>query len=1241
MHAEIASDMRARVRRGLTRRHRLTRLARAVSVGWTGLTAEEGGRIGRRTQDVDGPRTSLRWAVVVPLVFAAMLLGAAPAPAQDLEITAVCTPAPSNCSGWYRENVTINWVLNPRPDEGTRVISGCDTRTLTVDTAATLLWCEAEFGSSGLRRTKTLQLDKTAPTMTGGTPSRAADVNGWYNEAVSVAFRGSDLTSGVAACTEATYAGPDSATASMTGTCTDKAGNVSSPFGYGLKYDETAPAITRAEPERAANRNGWFNAPVRFDIVATDPTSGIADCPPVTYGGPESATAAFTATCGDRAGNSSSRAFALKYDATRPAVLEGLAARAPDVGGWYNTGVSIAFRGTDELSGVETCTATTYAGPDGGAVSVPGTCTDRAGNVSAPLAFGLKYDGTNPVVTGGLPARAANADGWYNRPVEVAFQGVDQTSGIGTCIKSTYGGPDSGTASLEGTCTDKAGNVSSPFGYGLKYDATGPAVTGADPERPANAEGWFNRPVAFTIRGSDVTSGIAACPAAGYGGPDSATASVTGTCRDRAGNPSSRAFPLKYDATAPTVTRGQAARLPDLNGWYRDPVSIAFTGTDGLSGVNGCTTATFDGPDSATASATGTCTDVAGNVSGPLRYGLKYDETAPAIAGAEPERAPNGNGWFNRAVRFDLVASDPTSGIAECPSVTYGGPDSATAAFTGTCSDRAGNASSRAFAFRYDATAPTATRAQAERPADINGWYNHAVAITFSGSDETSGITACTDTSYGGPDGGEASLTGTCSDKAGNVSGPLRYGLKYDETAPAISGAEPERAPNGNGWFNRPVRFDLVAADPTSGIADCPSVAYGGPDSATAAFTGTCRDRAGNTSSRAFALKYDATLPVVTRGQAARAADAGDWYNRPVPVAFSGTDQLSGVNSCTATTYDGPDGDGVSVPGTCTDRAGNVSDSLAFGLKYDETDPEVTGVTAARPPDHAGWFVGPVRFDVSGADATSGLAECPAVTYSGPDGADAVLTAGCLDRAGNSASRAFPLKFDATPPPLADLSATAGDRSVAVSWRTTTDTRSAEVARTPGLGLAPTSVVFRGPGTSLVDRGVTNGVRYVYRVRVEDAAGNASSKSVVGVPAAPPAAVAAPAPDAGPPPAAPAPPVPVARARIGPPRGAILPAGEPLHLRWPRVQRARYYNVQVFRDGRKILSAWPSQPRYQLKMRWRFRGKMQRLAPGRYRWLVWPGRGPRSRSDYGKRIVRSTFEVRNLEDVRGPSVVSD
>ena len=96
---------------------------------------------------------------------------------------------------------------------------------------------------------------------------------------------------------------------------------------------------------------------------------------------------------------------------------------------------------------------------------------------------------------------------------------------------------------------------------------------------------------------------------------------------------------------------------------------------------------------------------------------------------------------------------------------------------------------------------------------------------------------------------------------------------------------------------------------------------------------------------------------------------------------------------------------------------------------------------------------------------------------------------------------------------------------------------------------------------------------------------------------------------------------------IGPRAGALVRPGRPPLLRWTPVRGARYYNLQLWRRGRKILSVWPARPRYQLKGRWKFGGGSWRLEPGRYRWFVWPGFGPRSKADYGRRLGPGRFRV--------------
>ena len=347
---------------------------------------------------------------------------------------------------------------------------------------------------------------------------------------------------------------------------------------------------------------------------------------------------------------------------------------------------------------------------------------------------------------------------------------------------------------------------------------------------------------------------------------------------------------------------------------------------------------------------------------------------------------------------------------------------------------------------------------------------------------------------------------------------------------------------------------------------------YSGPDSANASVTGVCSDRAGNSSSRAFPLQYDATPPDVGDGQPARAADAAGWYNHPVAVVFSGTDQLSGIDTCSTPPYSGPDSAMAAVVGTCIDKAGNAGAMRPRSLKYDETPPIVTAVRTDRPPDHGAWFNAPVRLALEATDATSGVAECPPVTYGGPDSASVSLTGTCRDVAGNAAGRTFPLSFDATPPRLTKLSASGGDRRVMLRWRATGGAAAVEILRSPGLDGAPTSVVFRGAGDGFVDSKVVNGNRYAYEVRVLDAAGNGVSRTVRAVP--------------GP-------------RLIAPADGAVVKGRKPPVLRWTPVQGRGLLQRPAVPGGTEDLERMADARAAALKRAWRYRGRRVRSRSGR------------------------------------------
>jgi len=98
-----------------------------------------------------------------------------------------------------------------------------------------------------------------------------------------------------------------------------------------------------------------------------------------------------------------------------------------------------------------------------------------------------------------------------------------------------------------------------------------------------------------------------------------------------------------------------------------------------------------------------------------------------------------------------------------------------------------------------------------------------------------------------------------------------------------------------------------------------------------------------------------------------------------------------------------------------------------------------------------------------------------------------------------------------------------------------------------------------------------------------------------------------------------------ASALLAPAAGARVT--RPPLLRWRRTPRASYYNVQLYRGSVKVLSAWPTTTRLQLKARWRYLGRARRLTAGTYRWLVWPGFGKPAQGRYGKPLGGSTFRM--------------
>jgi hypothetical protein len=740
---------------------------------------------------------------------------------------------------------------------------------------------DKDGGSTEYTGSVSVLTDTTAPvtTATAVTADAAAYTFGtWTNQAVTITLSASDSGgSGVANIfytinggNQQTYSAPFTLSSEGISTIvywsTDNAGNEETPHQtVSVNIDTTGPTVS-GSPTTSPNANGWYTAPVTIHWTCSDSGSSVVTCPSDTTISTEGANQTVSGTAIDEAGNSTTvvSAPAVNIDLSGPSI-SGTATTSPNANGWFNTTVTIHWTCTDTGAGIASCPSDQTISTEGSNQSVSGTATDLAGNSTTVDSSAVNIDLTAPTNVVVATDRAPDSNGWYNHAVTFTFSGDDAASGIDSCTSTTYNGPDSGTATVTGTCTDLAGNTSAPVSVNVKYDATAPANVVGTTDREPNAAGWFNAPVTVTFSGQDATSGIDTCTMQAYSGPDSASASVAGTCTDAAGNTSAPVtVALQYDATAPVSVTSSADRAADSNGWYNHAVGVTFSGQDATSGIASCTSTSYSGPDGATASVSGSCTDKAGNTSAPTTFTLQYDATAPANIAATFDRDTDSNGWYNHAVGIRFNGTDATSGIASCTDVSYSGPDSTSASVSGSCTDQAGNQSaSTSVTLQYDATAPTNVVATPDRAPNGAGWYNAPVTFTITGDDATSGIATCAPVSYSGPDSAATTVSGACTDVAGNAT-TVSMTIAYDATAPVITYSGNAE----NYTLGQTVSISCTTSDNLSGVAstDCQDInapAYTfNPGSNTISSSAT--DAAGNVGHASVTFTVIATASDLT-----------------------------------------------------------------------------------------------------------------------------------------------------------------------------------------------------------------------------------------------------------------------------------------------------------------------------------------------------------------------------------------
>jgi HYR domain len=148
-------------------------------------------------------------------------------------------------------------------------------------------------------------------------------------------------------------------------------------------------------------------------------------------------------------------------------------------------------------------------------------------------------------------------------------------------------------------------------------------------------------------------------------------------------------------------------------------------------------------------------------------------------------------------------------------------------------------------------------------------------------------------------------------------------------------------------------------------------------------------------------------------------------------------------------------------------------------------------------------------------------------------------------------------------------------------------------------GLQPT-LLYRGRGNAYLDKTVKESELYRYQIVAVTADGDRSPGTALTAFAQP-------------------------RRLLAPLDGAQL-HGRPV-LRWLPTSGATYYNLQLYRNGVKVLSLWPNRPSYAMPSQWSYHGHRFRLTDASYRWFVWAGYGSRAARTYGGLLGSASFSL--------------
>lgn len=346
--------------------------------------------------------------------------------------------------------------------------------------------------------------------------------------------------------------------------------------------------------------------------------------------------------------------------------------------------MTVAYECDDSLSGVLRCSSPETLLTEGAAQSAVGSVEDNAGNKAQAEVSGINIDQTPPtIVASALPL--ANAAGWVNEPVTVAYECADGLSGVKLCSSPEILLTDAFGQSALGSVEDLAGNTAQTEASGINIDQTPPTIL-ASALPLANAAGWTNEPVTVAYQCADSLSGVLRCAPPEMLLIDAAGQGAIGFGEDIAGNNSQVALlGINIDQTPPTIV-ATALPLPNAAGWINEPVTITYVCDDELSGVISCPEINVLSNDAAEQEVLAVVSDLADNTTRGDIFGINIDQEPPLVA---INGIADGADYFlGQVPSAGCVTTDSLSGVLDEATLSIsGGTTNSVGLYTVSCDE--------------------------------------------------------------------------------------------------------------------------------------------------------------------------------------------------------------------------------------------------------------------------------------------------------------------------------------------------------------------------------------------------------------------------------------------------------------------------------------------------------------------------------------------------------------------------